>query len=92
MVAGVVLFQSAVLGMGEGSFLSSGEIVGVIIATVLVVLLIIVSLVRRRSKSMSEPVVDSCPECGSMSVNHRAGLAVCMDCGASVNIVGARAD
>lgn len=92
MEAGVVLTMSVVLGMGEGSFLSSGEIVGVIIATVLVALLIIVALVRRRSKAMKEPAVESCPECGSMSVNHRAGLAVCMDCGASVRIIRAHAE
>lgn len=80
---------SVVLGMGDGSFLSEGEIIGVIVATVLVAVLIIVALVRRRSKAQSEPLIESCPECGSMSVNQRAGLAVCMDCGASVHIAGA---
>lgn len=89
MVAGVV---RVVLGMGDGSFLSEGEIIGVIVATVLVALLIIVALVRRRSKAQSAPLIKSCPECGSMSVNHRAGLAVCMDCGASVLIAGAPAE
>ncbi len=72
--------------------MSQGQIIGVIIASVLVALLIIVSLIRRRSKSLSEPLIESCPECGSMSVNHRAGLAVCMDCGASVNIAGAQVE
>jgi len=92
MEVGVALAGSAVMGMGEGSFLSQGEIIGVAIAAVLVALLIVVALVRRRTKALSEPMVESCPECGSMSVNHRAGLAVCMDCGASVHIAGARAD
>ena len=92
MVAGVALAGRMVLGMGEGSFLSQGEIIGVIVISVMVVLLIIVSLVRRRSKALSAPMIEQCPECGSMSVNHRAGLAVCMDCGASVNIAGAQVE
>ncbi len=92
MVDGVALAWSAVLGMGEGSFLSQGEMIGVIIAAVLVAVLIVFALVHRRSKAQNEPAVESCESCGSMSVNHRAGLAVCMDCGASVHIAGARAD
>jgi ribosomal protein L32 len=92
MEIGVALAGRVVLGMGEGSFLSENQMIGVIVASVLVVVLIVVSLVRRRSKAMSEPMVDSCPACGSMSMNRRAGLAVCMDCGASVNIAGAQAD
>jgi len=92
METGVALAGRVVLGMGDGSFLSEGEIIGVLVVSVLVVALIVVSLVRRRSKAMAAPMIERCPECGSMSVNHRAGLAVCMDCGASVNIAGAQVE
>ncbi len=92
MAAGVTLFASVVLGMGDGSFLSQGEMIGVIIAAVLVAVLIVFALVHRRSKAANVPMTDSCASCGSMSMNHRAGLAVCMDCGASVKIAGAEAE
>lgn len=71
--------------------LSRGELIGIAAVVGAVVLAIIVALVVRMQRRGANPRVDSCDKCGSMSVQNRAGLVVCADCGHSVKTQEAQA-
>lgn len=91
MVSGMMNLVLPLLVYGDEQLLSSGEMIAIGVGAGLVALAVIIAIVIRMNRRSSNPQVESCPQCGSMSVQHRGGLAVCMDCGHSVKTQEAEA-
>ena len=71
--------------MGEESFLGESGWIVVMAAVAVVTIAIVIALVHRSRKATTHVRHEECSSCGSVNVQHRAGLAVCMDCGHSVH-------
>jgi len=82
MVAEFVAACSPVFVFGEPMLSPTEKILAGIVAGLLVIG-VIFALIWRSKKGPVEDI-ERCPQCGSVNMNHRAGLVVCMDCGYSV--------
>lgn len=91
MLSAFIELCRPILAFGEERFLSSGELVTIGVVAGIVALVVVVLLVLRMQRKGNQPRVESCAQCGSMSIQHRAGLIVCVDCGHSVKIQEAEA-
>ncbi|MFH2010116.1 MAG: hypothetical protein ABI333_26195 [bacterium] len=74
-----------VTAWSEDSFLSKNDWIMVVVGVVVIAIIVTLGVIKH-VRSANEPKLDeACDKCGSVNVQHRAGLAVCVDCGNSVH-------